>query len=255
MRNKLRCATYSERLLQDHFDRWPKERGNRVGTPPWIECLCDWKGHSSFYNSWGALFKSDALAHDGSNVYVFELKYAHKYEPLALAKIAHHAYALAKVKVPVAQGWPVGQRVRPVIISQFSGWIRHARSYLLENNLDSDAIILIEVAALTSSIDQREWLWFVEVDGRDPWIQVTHDELPADAKEHIEPSPGARYYARRGAETYARLNGGSALPHEYEIGVEQRWIARTYDGGHWLTWDSTSMEQGSDRYEIVDARP
>ena len=249
MEASLDLAPFSEKELQTHFDAWTRERSVRVGTPPWMEALKTWAPQQTFVDSWGVSFRPDTLAHDGAATYAFELKFARKYEPLALPEVLHHAHALRRATTQVLSGWPLDAGVRPVIVSQFNAWIRDAREFLLANGFRSDALRVLEVAALRDTAG-RSWLWFNELDGNDPWVPVTFDELEPDARAALGQDAAARHYVRRGAGVFARLVGGASGPDAYEPGTPQRRIARTSDGSHWLTWDGTAMESGA--YRIVE---
>lgn len=218
----------------------------RAGTPPWIEALIGWRSQPGFTDAWGYGFRPDALAHDGAQIFAFELKYGRKGEPLALAEVLHHAHALATQVAPfksLGDDWPVAGAVRPVIVSQFNAWIRDSRRYLISHGFRADRLLVIEVAGLRDDAGNI-WLLFNELDGSDPWSAVSFDDLPPGARPLLESGPATRYFARPQTGAYASLTGGAQDPDAYEAGVPQRRAVRTRNGVHWILWSGTGSENG-----------
>lgn len=244
---RLDYAALSESDLQSHFDRWAHGVPRRAGTPRWIEELRGWTRQPVFTDASAAAFRPDTLAHDGVQTFVFELKYARKGEPLALAEVLHHAHALAAHRPSfssLGDDWPTAGDIRPVIISQFNAWIRDSRRYLISNGFREDRLVVLEVAGLRDSAG-TVWLLFNELDGTDPWSAVSFADLPDEVSRLFEHDPVARYFARLETGSYAALLGGTQDPNAYEAGVLQRRCARTRDGRHWIVWHGKGCENGS----------
>ena len=243
----LHYAALSETELQDHFDKWSSGASQRAGTPRWVEQLQGWKRQQQFTDGWAYGFRPDTLAHDGTETFVFELKYARKGEPLALAEVLHHAHALAAHSGSFGaldRHWPAGSVIRPVIVSQFNAWIRDSRRYLIAHGFREDRLLVLEVAALRDRAG-NVWLMFNELDGADPWRPISSGGLSSDVARLLEGDSSTRYFARRDTDVYAALTGGTHDPDTYEAGVFQSRIARTRDGGHWIVWRGDGSENGS----------
>jgi hypothetical protein len=243
----LHYAALSESTLQHHFDTWAAGAPVRAGAPPWIETLRGWTRQLACTDAWEFGFRPDMLAHDGAETFVFELKYARKGEPLALAEVLHHAHALATRPASLGalgSGWPQRGAIRPVIVSQFNAWLRDSRRYLISHGFRADRLLVLEVAGLRDRAG-NVWLLFNELDGEDPWTALSFDELPPDVGRVLEPDPAARYFARARTGAYAALSGGTQSPDAYEAGVFQRRIARTGDHARWIVWHGTGAENGS----------
>lgn len=234
---------FTEANLQTHFEHWESAQEVRIGVPLWLKNMRAWKGQPSLVDAWGVSFRPDVVAHDGEKTYVFELKYARKYEPLALAEVLHHAHAL---RAQPYMDWP--QLVQPVIVSQFNAWVRDAWTYLRESQLDEKALRVIEVTALRQRAGVG-YLWFNEVDGVDPWTPIPSAEVPANIQVHLSPRQGSRCFKRESG-VFACLEGeGSGNPDAYE-NVSQRWVAKISElERSYAVWEGISRAEGTYRIE------
>ena len=113
----MRASDILRKEPQSFFDNWRAWGTNRLiaGCPDYLWRL----GRSDPRTKRGALgygFTPDVLWRRGRNAVVAELKYSVKYEPLGVAEVLHHANILRRMGI--------GHRVTPVLITQYSGWIR-----------------------------------------------------------------------------------------------------------------------------------
>lgn len=114
-------ADAKEDTLQATFVAWPtRARSQMFGVPDWLERLTVEPVAQKQRTSYGYTFQPDIEFVDAGLRYVLELKYGVKYEPLALAEVLHHAAWLRRHEAAEAS------HVVPVVVSQFSSWLRLA---------------------------------------------------------------------------------------------------------------------------------
>ncbi|HET9625020.1 MAG TPA: hypothetical protein VFP84_26815 [Kofleriaceae bacterium] len=120
---KLVSAQVLERQVQDLFEGWASRPDPSLfGLPDWLAAIRqapidqDLRRRTSF----GYDFIPDVEFVVGTQRFVLELKHGVKYEPLALAEVLHHAAWLKRYAADDAS------QVVPVIVSQYSAWLRLA---------------------------------------------------------------------------------------------------------------------------------
>lgn len=127
-----------ERDLQQLFDSWHTRDGLLLyGVPDWLDSIDVAPVPRRPHRSFGYEFTSDVEFVVRRRRYVLELKHAGKYEPTALAEVLHHAAWLKRYAAEEAS------EVVPVIVSQYSAWLRLA----IEEYLRA-AVRHIEVSAV-----------------------------------------------------------------------------------------------------------
>lgn len=130
-------ATAKEYVIQGEFDRWhARDPARMFGLPDWLAQLGQPLPRTQ-RASFGYAFTPDVEFLVGGRHYVLELKYASKYEPLALAEVLHHAAWLRRHEAADATD------VVPVVVSQFNSWLRLAVDEYLR-----DQVRLLEVEVL-----------------------------------------------------------------------------------------------------------
>lgn len=147
-----------------------------VGLPEWMHDL-HLRRQVRHRDRWGAKFVADAVATNGHENFVFELKYGAKYEPMALAEVLHHAEAFEQSRPELAESdWSGKARIPtvPVIVSQWNGWTRSAISWL-RRALAAERLRLLEGVALRGS-NRQTLVWFDEPFG---WSAKSTRSCPA----------------------------------------------------------------------------
>lgn len=112
-----------ERELQQLFETWHTRDGSLLyGVPDWLDSIdaAPLPAAQRRRRSFGYDFTPDIEFVVRRRRYVLELKHAVKYEPLALAEVLHHAAWLKRYEAEQAS------EVVPVIITQYSSWLRLA---------------------------------------------------------------------------------------------------------------------------------
>lgn len=124
--------------LQAIFNVWhERPRARLFGVPDWLDLIDHAPLSRGPRPSFGYEFTTDVEFVVGSLRYVLELKYGAKFEPLALAEVLHHAAWLRRYEAEAAS------HVVPVIVSQYSSWLRLAVDEYLRG-----VVRLVEVCML-----------------------------------------------------------------------------------------------------------
>jgi hypothetical protein len=147
-----------ERQLQRVFDEWASASRSAyriAGAPPWMWAArgVNVRERLSAFDEYE--FLPDVVWQEDSELYLFELKSAEKYQPLALAEALHHARVM---QLRQSRTGGVSQRVTPVLVVRPSGWLRASVDYLLQSGLNEQALLYVEFRALCSQ--KSDFLWF-----------------------------------------------------------------------------------------------
>lgn len=241
-----RPKDFKEKDLQWMFDKWV-ERGQKVnnfavaGAPAWLLGMNS-AGHRPRTID-GSAFTPDVEWQVGDERYVAELKCANKGEPLALAQVLYYSDLLNQEYE--------GVRVVPVVVSQYSLYLRRALHQLRSGGYDS--IRYLEHDALASP----DGWWFIWFD--DPFANyesaspqgVLFEELGAAKKK-------LHWYSISGTSTWfaveeRRPDGERVRPH---IGLKCRCLSvamiqnpptsrQPASDQEWLVWHGETTEGGS----------
>lgn len=166
-------ARWSEADLQEYFTKWaePTNRARQIAAPLWLREVNSFEPQRFCRSVQGYGFQPDLLAKGPDQDWVFELKHASKYEPLALAEALHHAWLLSEGLTANRQE----RKTIPVLVTQYNVWLRAALGYLIKNGFNAEAIRYLEVSVIKAGSD--DLLWFDEplaewelVDGPPPFL-------------------------------------------------------------------------------------
>ena len=175
-RREIKPVEAKEEYLQAIFDTWNTSRPRMAGAPSWLSnARAERHAEREFVvppvGDHIYKIRPDLVWEELDRTLVIELKRGAKYEPLALAEVMHHAWALA--------AWPEKNGVKlpaePVIISQQNYWHRGAIAGLMCRGLESSMRNrYLEVDLLRGSNGQ-DLLWF-DLPLADDWnaVDVEH---------------------------------------------------------------------------------
>jgi hypothetical protein len=245
-----RTRTFS---LQKHFNEWRAGAELRGGVPNWLKGVTVHGATGNKYlDQWGFSFYADALGCDSERNYVFELKYAPKYEPIAIAESIHHAAELPR---PLSlNGRPFGKpdaSITPVIISQWNAWNRSTLMYLRRAGIKPEQLRYIEVVALTAAQPATEpFLWFEEPMVND-LLEKPPSELPLDLSA-LAKGNRVYWYQRTGSDTWVASR--DKAEGELSPSAKRMVFVPLGDGksGKWLAWCGTDMVGGNIGYSLFD---
>lgn len=159
---QLQPSIHREADIQGHFNTWqqPAQRRRRAGAPDWLEDLQDIVPQKHFSTKLGYGFYPDVLATSRNQQLVLELKCARKYEPLALAEALHHAWMLSHTIKEGGVEHGRGPWI-PVLVTQYSTWLRAAVAQLRAGKLEHESLRYIELTTLWAGDAARDPLiWF-----------------------------------------------------------------------------------------------
>lgn len=185
--------------IQRYVAAWGREQPgswSRVGAPAWLEALRPVTANTSCASDpLGYSFRPDILGESNGVHHVLELKCARKYEPLALAEVLHHAHLLSQGLAQPPQ--QMAAPFIPVLVTQYSAWLRSALAFLRLNGLRANSIKYVEFTSLR--IDGETILWFDEPFS--PWTPCSPPQLP----DGLSTGP-KHWYRVSGANTWIALD-------------------------------------------------
>ncbi|HEX8111482.1 MAG TPA: hypothetical protein VF516_27315 [Kofleriaceae bacterium] len=236
MWQRLTSVHCKESYLQDLFDHWGQATCLRVGVPPWLRGFSGSNARRP-RSAFGYQFTTDAEYEIGSRRYVIELKHAVKYEPLALAEVLHHAEWIRRYERDHTE-------VVPVIVTQFSCWLRLAIAALGRRMDGLGALRYYEVDVLGQ--DDPAVIWFDEPLA--PWVPA---ERPPFLLEHPET---ARLHWHHVATTRTWF-GLDEIVEERPLVLEVPYVTVSeIDHGGFVLWEGTAAPNGTPRSTHLRSR-
>jgi len=190
--------------------------------------------------AFGYSFTPDALFHDGNDLYVVELKWAAKYEPMALAEVLHHAEFLSTDNQT--------KQVHPVIIASWNGWLRLALTHLHKHGLARDVVAYYEADSLQSKEDGERFIW---IDAPlAPWNAARPDRRPPCLGKH-----DASHLTWYRVDDVDSWYGVSAPMPERPPFIQAPYAMVTpISTDLCLAWDGTPATRGSGRQRFEDSQ-
>ncbi len=229
--------TTSEADIQAYFEKWntmvPQWR--QAGAPGWLAEMVPVPSRDLIRTGPGYGFFPDLLASSRGEELVLELKCACKYEPLALGEVLHHAWMLSNT-ADVGGAAPSGARRTPVMVTQYSNWLRAAFAFLVEHGLSRSVVKHIEFTALKVGSDTL--LWFDEPHAN--WTRCKAPSLPEGLSVD-----GADWYRVEDTATWIAVKKQKKLAHRPPLWTDQYlMLTLVPHGEEILTWDGSPGEAG-----------
>lgn len=146
----------SETRVQDFFDKWSRASSvdafDVAGVPQWlwevlpsdVDAVRRQVRHTTGQEY--AFVTDIEWGPENAERHVLELKSAHKYEPIGLAEVLHHAQSIPS-------------RPRPILVTRPNAWNRQAIQWLRDHGLAETALRYVELE-LIALPDQRILAWF-----------------------------------------------------------------------------------------------
>lgn len=179
----------------------------------------------------------DLVGTNGGENFVFELKHAAKYEPIALAEALHHAEVMEH-KPPCSSYWTPSSPVTAVLITQWNAWLRAACARLWRQIKEPARLRLLEVQVLNlPGAGLSFWISEVHPDG------MKSSKLPSELPDSVVAALGDVRWHQSPTEA-----GGWQASRENSDQVVA--VVKDPQSGGWVVWAGKPTELGT--YWFVD---